>query len=318
LILAVGAALCAVSSAQTTRLIGQIAVKNAGLLNTFTHTGNNLRQRYSILAASYDTSRGTYDSSYALHWPGEHVDRNFTGYAAKNIFNFLYWPKEVRQVPRSIFGHDAVIHLDGSLVAGKGKGSIYVTDMRDFNFPATYDLAETLFSSNYMYASAVWKEIDRDGRDDLLACRVIFEGDAILNAQLVWLEHPSGGLKNGWRIRVLKESACDTNIAAADFRLGLFDNYEAVYTTGYYTQRLTYFWSEGRNWDDPDKIWGGVIETGRQYYDVTTFDINRDGNLDLLVTVVAANGGSVEVFQIPEDFRSVSRFIRAFLNRLKI
>ena len=78
--------------------------------------------------------------------------------------------------------------------------------------------------------------------------------DVILNAQLVWLTHPIGGLKNGWRVHVLKESACDTNIAEADFKYGLFDTYEVVYTTGFYTRRLTYFWTEGRNWDDPAKV----------------------------------------------------------------
>jgi hypothetical protein len=314
LVLVVLAALCAAGFAQTTHFVGTIAVKNAGLLNTFTHTGNtNNKQKFSILAASYDTGRSTYDSTYALQWPGNHIERNFTGYTPISVFNFLYWPKEVRQVPRSVFGHDAIVHSDGSLIFGKGRGSIYVTDMHDFLFPATYDLAQTLLSSSYMYASVVWKEIDRDGRDDILTCRVIFEGEAILNAQLVWLTHPIGGLKDGWRSHVLKESACDSNIAEAEFRLGLFDNYEVVYTTGYYTQRLTYFWSEGRNWDDPDKIWGGVIEAGRQYYDVTTYDINRDGEVDLLVTVVAAAGGSVEVFQIPDDFRESSKYVRRVL-----
>ena len=39
------AALCAAASAQTARYIGQIPVKNAGLLNSFTHIGNNVRQR---------------------------------------------------------------------------------------------------------------------------------------------------------------------------------------------------------------------------------------------------------------------------------
>ena len=84
-----------------------------------------------------------------------------------------------------MFGHDAIIHLDGSQLPGKGRGSIYVTDMHDFLFPATYDLAQTLLSSSYMYASAVWKEVDRDGRVDILGCRVVFEGGLLTEALVI-------------------------------------------------------------------------------------------------------------------------------------
>ena len=42
------AALCTAASAQTTHFVGTIPVKNAGLLNTFSHTGNsNNQQKYA-------------------------------------------------------------------------------------------------------------------------------------------------------------------------------------------------------------------------------------------------------------------------------
>jgi len=87
-----------------TRLVGYINVPNAGQLNTFNHQDNaDNQQKISVLAASYDTGRTTYDTSYFLQYPGQEINSNFTGFAAKNIYNFLYWPKEVRQVPRKYY-----------------------------------------------------------------------------------------------------------------------------------------------------------------------------------------------------------------------
>jgi len=53
-----------------------------------------------------------------------------------------------------------------------------------------------------------------------------------------------------------------------------------------------------------------VIESGRQYYDIEIVDINKDGKNDLLVTVAAQNGGSVEVFEIPADFRNGNQYVK--------
>jgi len=124
-------------------------------------------------------------------------------------------------------------------------------------------------------------------------------------SQFVWLEHPRNGFKDRWSIHVLKESACDTSLALTSLKVGLLDTYEVIYATGQYTQRLVLFWTSGfnNNWSNPDDITTGVLETGREYYDLTIVDVNRDGNVDILFTVISQTGGSVEVYEIPNDFR---------------
>jgi len=302
---------------QTSKYVGQVTVQNPGLLNMFSHTSNNVRQRHSLLISTYSTSVNSYDATIALQYPGEAMATNFSGYTGKNLYNFLYWPKEVRQVPREVFGHDAVGHFDGSTILGKGVGSIYVSDLKDFLFPATHDIGKPLIpaTTTFMYSSGLWKRVDNNNRLDLMTCRASLDSGILRYGQLVWLEHPLGGLTGSWSINVLKEMGCDTNLAEAIIRLGN-NNHEVVFTTGLHTKRLTFFYTTGtlNRWDNPSNIGAGVIEqAGREFYDVTTADVNNDGNVDVLVTVVAQNGGSVEVFEVPADFRNDNQYVRRVL-----
>jgi len=305
--------LVAWSSAQVTQFVGEIRVPNVDLLNLFTHTNPaNNRQRFSILAGTYSTDRASYDASVVLLYPGNHITTNFSGYSGGNLFNFLYWPKEVRQIPRQVIGHDAILHPDGSTLLQKTEGSVYASDVSDMYFPVTFEIASSILPipQDVMYHSGVWFEVDSDSREDLVTCRVELEGNLVRRAQLVWFGQPIQGLRGRWSEDVLKEAACDANLAHAFIRDGILSSYDVVFTTGFHTQRLTMFWSEGRNWDNANQLEGRVIAQGRQFYDVTTFDINRNGNIDLLVTSVAQAGGEVEVWEIPSDFKNPNNYVR--------
>jgi len=299
---------------QTATYVSEVPVPNAGLINIFNHTSSNVRQKFSVLVSTYNTDRSTYDATVGLQYPGEQLATNFSGYGPKNLYNFLYWPKEVRQVPNDVFGHNAVVHLDGSTIFGKTTGSVYISDVKDFSFPATYDIGKGVIPipTTYMFASGLWKKVDNNGRTDFMTCRSQIEAGMLKVSQLVWLDHPTGGMTGNWAVNVLKDSACDTNMAETTWRIGLFDNYEVIYTTGLLTKRLTFFYTTGalNQWHNPDNIGTGVIESGREFYDVTIIDANRDGTVDVLVTVVAQNGGSVEVLEIPSDFRNVNQYVR--------
>jgi len=299
---------------QTSKYVGEIPAQRPSLINMFLHTSSNVRQKHSLLVSSYSTDRSSYDSAYVLMYPGEHMAANFSGFGTKNIYNFLYWPKEVRQVPRDVFGMDAVVHLDGSTIIGKTTGSVYTTDLKDFNFPATYDIAAGRIPvpANFMYHSGFWRQIDVGGTVDFVGCRSQIENGMLRYAQLFWLDHPRAGMDGNWNLNVMKESACDTSLAEIDIRLGIADNYEVIYATGVHTKRLTFFYTTGvgNPWTNPDNIMTGVLETGREYNDLQIVDVNRDGNPDILVTVQAQSGGTVEVFEIPNDFRVVANYRR--------
>jgi len=55
--------------------------------------------RYSILASSYDTGRNTYDNAFIMYQPGLAMSSGFDGYRPRLLYNVLYWPKELAQVP---------------------------------------------------------------------------------------------------------------------------------------------------------------------------------------------------------------------------
>jgi len=300
------------SAAQVTQFVGEIPVTNVDMISIFNHTNPaNNRQRFSIIAGSYSTERATRDSTVVFLYPGNHMPTNFSGYRGANVFNFLYWPKDVKQIPRSVLGHDAILSPDGSTLPAKTEGSVYVTDLSDMYFPATFDIGAPLIPlpEDVMYHGGVWFTVDNDNRDDLVTCRVEIVSGMVRRAQLVWLGQPVGGVRARWSFDVLVESACDTALSYGRLRSGTTD-FHVVFATGFHTNRLTMFWNEGRNFDDVNQIQPRIIAQGRQFYDVTTFDINRNGRPNLLVTSVAQSGGVVEVWEIPVDFKIVGQYVR--------
>lgn len=297
-----------------TRFVSEIRVENVDLINIFTHTNPaNSRRRYSLLMSTYRTNINTYDPALTLVYPGEHMANNFTGYGPVSMFNFLYFPKEIRQVPRNVFGHDAVVHCDGTTTVGKLDGTVHVSDVSDFNFAATYGLINKLIPvpDSWKYHSGVWFEIDGDSRSDFLTCRTDFDSGMLRYAQLVWLEHPRDSLKGRWSVSVLKENACDTNLAFIHIRNGVFNQDDVVYTTGFHTEKIAFFWTEARNWDNVDKLEARVLEQGRKYYDISIEDLNNDGKPDLLFTAVGQRDGSVECYEIPTStFQNPAGYVK--------
>jgi len=304
------------SAAQVTRFVGEIPVPNVDLINIFNHTNPaNPRQRFSLLAGTYSTDRASFDASVFLLYPGNHMPNNFSGFTGSNIFNFLYWPKEVQQIPRTVFGNDAVLSPDGSTILQKTEGALYVSDMSNLNFPATYEITagRLPIPEDIMYHSGVWFNIYVGSRLDLVTCRVELEGGVFKRAQLVSLQHPSDGFRGLWSLDVVRDSACDTNLAYAFFRESVLNQYDVVFATGFHTQRLTMYWNEGNSWNIAGQMQARVIAQGRQFYDVVTYDINRNGRVDLLVTSVAQTGGVVEVWELPNDFKNINAYVRRIL-----
>ena len=79
--------------------------------------------------------------------------------------------------------------------------------------------------------------------------------DTLILAQLLWLERPTlDDFTNRWDVHVLKDGACDTNLAEASLSNGGLQNFDVIFATGYYTYKLVFFWSTniGNNWNDPN------------------------------------------------------------------
>jgi hypothetical protein len=79
--------------------------------------------------------------------------------------------------PGRVFNFDAIATPDGSTIVGKTTGSIYVTNVNDFSFPATHDILKPRLpiSTNYMYSNLVWLQADSGLTWDIVTCRVLIE-----------------------------------------------------------------------------------------------------------------------------------------------
>jgi hypothetical protein len=61
-----------------------------------------------------------------------------------------------------------------------------------------------------------------------------------------------------WTLNILKESACDSNVALTSLSAGggIGSNYEVVYATGFHLQRLVLFYTSNTlgRWTDPADV----------------------------------------------------------------
>ena len=94
--------------------------------------------------------------------------------------------------------------------------------------------------------------------DSILWCIVGLLTGTLKEAQLVLLEQPVLNQRNSqWSLTVIKESACDSNVALTSFNLkGLGGNYDVIYASGFYLKRLALFYTTNMlsHWTDPKDV----------------------------------------------------------------
>ena len=96
---------------------------------------------------------------------------------------------------------------DGFLVPGKKDGGMFVVRMDPENLTKTVDTVRiTAKKNNYFYHMGHWVDLNGDGRLDLITARSNAKKG---KGELLWLEHPEGGLDSGeyWTEHVLGNMA---------------------------------------------------------------------------------------------------------------
>lgn len=76
-----------------------------------------------------------------------------------------------------VFNFDAVVIPDGSSIFGKTVGSVYISDIDDFESPSTSNILLGLLpiTDNFAYSNAVWLQADNGFSWDIVTCRVLVE-----------------------------------------------------------------------------------------------------------------------------------------------
>jgi hypothetical protein len=105
------------------------------------------------------------------------------------------WPNEVRPIPQNVFndGNNYIIVPDGFLVPLHTNGGIYViqVDPTDVTQEINEQITISQEKKGFFYHTGKWIDMNDDGRLDLLTARTNAKYG---EGELLWLEHPKGGL----------------------------------------------------------------------------------------------------------------------------
>ena len=105
------------------------------------------------------------------------------------------WPNNVAVVPMDVFDERAIVVPDGFLVPTKKTGGIYIVRMDSSDITQTVETVKiTEHKRNYFYHNGYWVDLNGDGRKDFITARSNAKKG---KGELVWLEHPEGGLSSG-------------------------------------------------------------------------------------------------------------------------
>jgi hypothetical protein len=199
----------------------------------------------------------------------------------------VVWPNDARAVPGEIFGRKGVLIAGGFLVPGKSTGAITFVDLE-----SREQVELSTPKSGWFYHRAVWKDMNGDGKLDILTARGMKSLMGGSGGELLWLENP-GSLKGKWNEHVL--------VSGPDvyFRLVDLDNdgNDEILATEFFAKRLTLHWFEA------GKLKSKIIDKNLgSAFDLEYVDLNLDGKKDLLVTNHEGKNGAVFAYEIPANF----------------
>jgi len=102
------------------------------------------------------------------------------------------WPNMVKVVPMEVFGTRAIAVPDGFLVPLKTNGGIYVVEMDAEDITSVVRKVQISPSKRgFFYHMGEWVDMNGDGRLDYITARSDAKAG---DGELVWFEHPEGGL----------------------------------------------------------------------------------------------------------------------------
>ncbi len=216
------------------------------------------------------------------------------------------WPNKLSTAPKEL--GDFVVVSDGFLVPGKSTGAVYLlqANCSDSGYSSMQRRLEsckkvelTTSKLGWFYDMAQWKDVNEDGKMDIVTARATKPIIGNTGGELLWLEQPQSDPLGSvpWKEHVLT-SGPDVGFTVADLQAG--DHQFEVFATEFFSKRLTLFTISTKN---------ASVSSSRDIdteigpaYAVSVVDLNSDGSEDLLVTNhVGDSGGSVYAYEIPKD-----------------
>ena len=212
------------------------------------------------------------------------------------------WPNALAVAPKEI--GDFVVVPDGFLVPLKSTGALYLLQAncsssgRHFESCKLVEL--TTSKSSWFYAGNVgWRDMNSDGRLDIITTRATKPIIGKSGGELLWLEQPQDDPIGSvpWKEHILA-SGPDVGFTITDLQSN--DGQFEVFATEFFSERLSLLIV---NTETANVTYSRDIDTEiGPAYSVSVVDLNNDGSDDLLVSNhVGGDGGSVFAYEIPED-----------------
>lgn len=119
------------------------------------------------------------------------------------LTDHLIWPNLAQRVPDEAFDiPDLFLVCGGFLVPGAKTGQLTLLDART-NLVGRHELTKD--EPGFFYHSAVWFDVNGDGRLDILTAKVNYPYHGEPKGRLLWLENPGHFDQGAWKERALYE-----------------------------------------------------------------------------------------------------------------
>ncbi len=215
------------------------------------------------------------------------------------------WPNQLSVAPGEL--GDYVTVADGFLVIGKSTGAVYLLQancsasshsvgLNDLESCKLFEVTNP--KSGWFYNTALWKDVNEDGKMDIVTARATKPIIGKTAGELLWLEQPQTNPLSSlpWKEHVLA-SGPDVGFTLADLKPD--DHQFEVFATEFFSKRLTLYTINTTTASVSSRDIDTEIGPA---YSVSVVDLNGDGAKDLLVTNhVGGSGGSVFAYEIPQD-----------------
>ena len=209
------------------------------------------------------------------------------------------WPNRISVAPKEI--GDYVVVPDGFLVPGKSTGGIYLLscNQQPGEHYSSKPIELTRPKLGWFYHMVVWRDMNGDGRLDILTARATKPIIGHAGGQLLWLEQPAEKSLTSvpWKEHVLA-SGPDVIILVAD--LDENDKQFEVFACRFFTEGLSVLTVSTTNATVISER--DIDTTIGPAYDTIFVDLNMDGNKELVVTNHKdGKGGEVYAYEVPKD-----------------
>lgn len=204
------------------------------------------------------------------------------------------WPNIVSAVPKGALPNCEVCLIvpDGFLVPGKSTGNIYLVYGSDMS--QSVSLAES--KSEYFYHMVEWRDMNGDGRLDILTARATKPVLGSAGGEMIWLEQPAENPFTNvpWNTHVVTQGP------EFIFKTANYDpsgETFQVFAGQFFTQKLVLYNIDSKTGVAVSNI--TVDNSSYAFEDVHLVDLNSDGKAELLVNSHEGDGsGGIYAYEI--------------------